>query len=77
MEGLTLENKFNMPFLSTKEVSEILRKSEKWVLLHKEEIGFSKRARAVIFKRKDIENWVEEGYCPPARTVIKRRAARS
>lgn len=35
-------------------------KSENWLLLHKKQIGFSKRAGTFHFKRKDVDNFNEE-----------------
>lgn len=65
------------PYLSTKDVCDMLGKSENWVLLHKEELGFIKRSGTLLFKRKDIDSWIEEGYVKPLRRdVVERRTAR-
>ncbi|MNL53255.1 hypothetical protein D3C87_1764870 [compost metagenome] len=45
----------------------MLCKSENWVLLHKEELGYIKKDGALLFKLKDIQDWVDEGYCKPLR----------
>ena len=50
------------PYLTTKEVQKMLKKSENWVLLHKEELGFSKRTGTLLFKRKDIVEYINEDY---------------
>lgn len=50
------------PYLTTKDVCDMLNKSENWVLLHKNELGSSKRSGTLLFKRKDVEEYIEEGY---------------
>jgi hypothetical protein len=61
-------NKYTKPYLSTKDVCEMLNKSENWVLLHKADLGCSKRTGSLLFKRRDVEDFIEEGY-------MKRRAS--
>jgi prophage antirepressor-like protein len=55
-------SKYNKPYLTTKDVCEMLNKSENWVLLHKHDLGSSKRTGTLLFKRKDVEEYIEEGY---------------
>lgn len=55
-------NNKTKPYLTTKEVCELLSKSENWVLLHKHELGYSKRTGTLIFKRKAIEEYIDEDY---------------
>lgn len=50
------------PYLSTKQVCEMLNVSENWVLLHKDDLGSSKRTGKLTFKRKAIEEFIEEDY---------------
>lgn len=38
------------PYLSTKEVCDMLNKSENWVILHKEELGFIENLLRSSFK---------------------------
>jgi hypothetical protein len=40
----------------------MLNQSENWVLLHKHDLGSSKRTGTLLFKRKDVEEYIEEGY---------------
>ena len=61
----TVKNEINKnfkPYLTTKEVCELLNKSENWVLLHQSDLGSSKRTGTLLFKRKDIEEFIDEGY---------------
>lgn len=53
------------PYLSTKEVCEMINKSENWVLLNKDKLGFHKETGALLFKRKDIDAWIDKGYVKP------------
>lgn len=50
------------PYLNTKQVVSMLDKSENWVLLHKNELGVSKSTGSLLFKRKDIMDFIDEGY---------------
>lgn len=50
------------PYLSTPEVCELLNVSENWVLLHKDELGSSKKTGKLLFKRKDVEDFIDDGY---------------
>lgn len=52
----------NKPYLTTKEVMVMLGKSENWVLLHKNDLGSSKSSGTLLFKRKDIDAYIEAGY---------------
>lgn len=50
------------PYLNTKEVCEMLNKSENWVLLHRHDLGSSKRTGTLLFKRKAIEEYIDSDY---------------
>jgi len=52
----------NKPYLTTKEVMAMLGKSENWVLQHKDALGHSKSSGTLLFKRKDIDAYIESGY---------------
>ena len=56
-----LENA-NKTYLTTREVMAMLGKSENWVLLHKDALGHSKSSGTLLFKRKDIDAYIESGY---------------
>jgi hypothetical protein len=49
-------------WMTTKQVCEHLSKSENWVLLHKHELGCSKRAGTLLFKRADVDAFIESDY---------------
>ena len=50
------------PFLTLKEAGALLNKSEKWMHTNKHEIGCSKTGGDWLFRRKDIENYIDESY---------------
>ena len=50
------------PYLTTEDVCRLLKKSKNWVMLHKAELGFSKRTGTLLFKRKSIDEFIEEDY---------------
>jgi hypothetical protein len=71
-----LLTRFMKPYLSTKDVCDMINKSENWVLLHKEELGYCKKSGALLFKRKDIEDWIDEGYVKPLRMDVRFKRAK-
>jgi len=50
------------PYLTTKDVMAITRCSEKWVQDNKDRIGSTVKGGKLIFKRKDVIEFMEEGY---------------
>jgi len=50
------------PYLSTAEVMLLTGFGKNWVLLNKEKIGFSKLGKDLIFKRKDVDQYIEQNY---------------
>jgi len=50
------------PYLTTKDVCRLLKKSENWVLLHKDDLGSSKRTGTLLFKRSAIDAYIEQDY---------------
>lgn len=61
---LTLEQmgEAKKPFLTLKEAGVLLNKSEKWMHINKHEIGCSKTGGDWLFRRKDIEKYIEQSY---------------
>jgi hypothetical protein len=45
--------------MTTRQACSHLKDSENWVLLHKQELGFSKRSGTLLFKRTDVDNFIE------------------
>lgn len=58
--------KINNPIIdklmSTKEVAEYLQVTTNWVILHKHDIGCSKRTGKLTFKRSDVEAFQNSDY---------------
>lgn len=52
----------NSKWMTTKQVCDHLNKSENWVLLHKHEIGYTKRSGTLLFKRTAVEEFLEADY---------------
>lgn len=52
----------NSKWMTTKEVCDHLKKTENWLLLHKHEIGYTKRSGTLLFKRADVEEFLEADY---------------
>jgi predicted DNA-binding transcriptional regulator AlpA len=50
------------PYLTSKEVTEILGFNEDWLSLNKQFIGYSKIGGALRFKRADVEEYIEKNY---------------
>jgi len=49
-------------YMTTSEVMEYLKKSENWVLLNKHKLGCSKSAGTLLFKRTDIDEFINQDY---------------
>lgn len=49
-------------WMTTKQVQDHLSKSENWVLQHKHHIGCTKSAGTLLFKRTDVEEFLEADY---------------
>ncbi|GEM_PF-3212568 len=69
----------NSKWMTTKQVCAYLHKHETWVHAHKHELGCTKRAGTLLFKRTAIdeflgEDWFREGEVPEVTT--KRPAKR-
>jgi hypothetical protein len=58
--------KINKPvvdkLMSTKDVAEHLQVTTQWVILHKHDIGCSKRTGKLLFKRSDVEAFSKSDY---------------
>lgn len=50
------------PYLSTEEVMLLTGFKKNWVLLNKAKIGFSKLGKDLIFKRTDVEEFINQNY---------------
>jgi len=50
------------PYLTAQEVMEITGFSRDWVTDHKHDIGCSTKGGKLIFKRKDLEAFIDEDY---------------
>lgn len=50
------------PYLTAQEVMDITGFSRDWVTDHKHDIGCSTKGGKLIFKRKDLEAFIEEDY---------------
>ncbi|MBB2148837.1 helix-turn-helix domain-containing protein [Pedobacter gandavensis] len=50
------------PYLTTQEVMAITKFGEKWVQDNKDKIGFTLKGGKLIFKRKDVEAFMDEDY---------------
>jgi hypothetical protein len=48
--------------MNTKEVANYLQVTTNWVILHKHEIGSSKRTGKLTFKRSDVEVFQKSDY---------------
>lgn len=53
---------YKTTYLTTRQVCEYIKKSENWVLLHKHDLGCSKRAGTLLFKRQDIDDFINSDY---------------
>lgn len=53
---------FQKPYLSAEDVREMTGFSKNWIQLNKNKIGFSKPGKELIFKRKDVEEFLEQNY---------------
>lgn len=49
-------------FLSVAEACEYLGKASTWVYQHKADIGFSKIGNDILFKRTDLDDYIERSY---------------
>jgi hypothetical protein len=50
------------PYLTAQEVMEITGFSRDWITDHKHDIGCSTKGGKLIFKRKDLDAFIEEDY---------------
>jgi len=50
------------PYLTVAEVAELTGFSKGWVNEHKSDIGFSSIGSSLRFKRKDVDEFMEENY---------------
>lgn len=50
------------PYLNSNEVMELLNRSHNWLNENKNRIGFSKSTGSLLFKRKDVEEFINEDY---------------
>lgn len=50
------------PYLNSQEVMQLLGRGNTWLNDNKEKIGFSKSTGALLFKRKDVEAFVDSEY---------------
>ena len=50
------------PYLTTAQVCKYLNKSRNWVMTHKNHLGCSKRAGTLLFKRADIDEFINSDY---------------
>jgi len=60
--ALTELKEASKPYLTTKEVCQMLNKSENWVLLNKADLGYSKRTGTLLFKRTLVEEYINEDF---------------
>jgi hypothetical protein len=49
-------------YMTTAQVCKYINKSENWVLLHKHDLGSSKRSGTLLFKRADIDEFINSDY---------------
>lgn len=49
-------------WMTTSQVCKYINKSENWVLLHKHDLGSSKRSGTLLFKRADIDEFINSDY---------------
>jgi hypothetical protein len=49
-------------WMTTRQVCAYVHKHENWVLLHKHELGSSKRAGTLLFKRSAIVEFIDADY---------------
>ncbi len=60
-------NRINTPnkMMSLEEVAEYTKYSKESIRKrYKNEIGYSQRGKSLIFKRKDIDAWIDKNYTP-------------
>lgn len=50
------------PFFSVAEACEYLGKASTWVYQNKANIGFSKLGNDILFKRSDLDDYIERSY---------------
>jgi hypothetical protein len=50
------------PYLTTAQVCKYINKSRNWVMTHKHHLGCSKRAGTLLFKRADIDEFINSDY---------------
>jgi len=50
------------PYLTSSEVMKLLSRSKNWLNDNKEKIGFSKATGTLLFKRKDVEEFIDSDY---------------
>jgi excisionase family DNA binding protein len=53
------------PYLSTQDLMELTGFSSKWVIDNKGKIGFTEIGNQLRFKRKDVEQFMEQNYIKP------------
>jgi hypothetical protein len=68
----------SIKYMTTAQVCEYIKKSENWVLLHKHDLGCSKRAGTLLFKRTAIDQYLGEDWFKEGEEIIltKRPAKR-
>jgi hypothetical protein len=52
----------SIKYMTTAQVCEYIKKSENWVFLHKHDLGCSKRAGGLLFKRADVDAYIDSDY---------------
>jgi len=62
LSSLTELTEAKKPYLSSEEVMQLLGRSKSWLNDNKHLIGFSKATGALLFKRKDVEAFVDSEY---------------
>lgn len=55
------------PYLSTQDIMELTGFSSKWVIDNKSKIGYTEIGSQLRFKRKDVEQFMEQNYIKPKR----------
>jgi hypothetical protein len=70
----------NSKWMTTEQVGKYIKKSNNWVMLHKYELGCTKKSGSLLFKRTAIdqylgEDWFKEGEIPelPVKRPAKRK----
>lgn len=50
------------PYLNSQEVMQLLDRGHSWLNDNKDKIGYSKRTGTLLFKRTDVEAFIESDY---------------